>query len=742
MAAAAPTQENQQFGVKVDSIAADDLLIAGFTGQEWISKPFDFFVDVFSAPETTIKFEDLLGKTVTINVGLKDASPRYFSGICVRVMQGDPVDATALRLHVVPKLWLLTQKTNRRVFQRKTVVDVLKEVLTGIDLKWSVQGELDVHNLIVQYDETDFAFVNRLMEEEGLYYFFEHDDGRHKMVIANQGISHPPIKDASEITYDPGRSTSDEANRVFLWEKAQEIRPTKYTVRDHSFELTGRDLEAVKEIQDSAAVGTVTHKLKVASIGDLELYDYPGAYSHRFDGVETGASEVQKNFQSNQRIAGLRIGQEAADAVTVYSKSDSPYLSAGHEFTLASHPHANGEYLLTSISHAASLPGGYRSGDNEGLEYQNSFTCIPTAIPYRPKRLTPRPVIHGLQSAVVTGPPNEEIYVDKYGRVRIQFHWDRQGQKNEKSTCWVRVAQTWSGQQWGSFFWPRIGHEVLVAFMEGDPDQPVIVGSVYNDANMPPYALPDNKTRSGIKTRSTLKGTSEHFNELRFEDKKGSEEIYVHAERDMNRVVENNDTVKIGFSDKDKGDQTTQIFNNQSYEVGADGCDDGSQLVYVWNNHEMVVGQGESKAADGSQLVSIWNNQEVSIGKGEGACADGSQIVSIWKNRGITIKTGNDTLQIDKGNRTATLSMGNDSLNIKMGNQTTKLDLGASSTEAMQAIELKVGQSSIKIDQTGVTIKGMMIKIEGTVQTSVKGLMTQVNGDAMLTVKGGLTMIN
>jgi type VI secretion system secreted protein VgrG len=622
------------------------------------------------------------------------------------------------------------------------VKDVLKELLTGIDVTWNLRSQYEPHNLIVQYDETDFDFASRLMEEEGIYYFFEHADGSHKMVISDEPGSHPAIQGPSSIVYDLGKSTAPDPHRVFQWEKSQEIRPTKFTVRDHSFELTEKELTASKPVMDSVAAGTVTHKLKPTGTSNLEIVEYRGGYAHRFDGVETSASDLEKNFSIEQQIAGLRIEQESVNVLTIFGAADCPYFSAGHKFKLKNHPHADGEYCLLSVEHDVVASGDYRSGSGGSVDYANRFTCIPAAQAYRPPRTTPRPVIHGLQSAIVTGPPGEEIYVDKYGRIRIQFHWDLKGKKNEKSTCWVRLGSSGAGQSWGAYAWPRIGHEVLVAFMDGDPDQPVIVGSVYNDKNMPPYTLPDNKTRSGIKTRSSLKGTDQNFNELRFEDKKGSEEIYVHAERDMNRVVENNDTVKIGFSDKDKGDQKTEIFNNQTYRVGAEQCDDGSQEVYVWNNQYIGVGAGDGKQADGTQTTVIWNNQEISIGAGKGQASSGSQIVSIWQDRTVTLQTGNDNLTLEKGNRTATISMGNESLNIKMGNQTTKLDLGASSTEAMQAIELKVGQSSIKIDQMGVTIKGMMIKIEGQVQTSVKGLMTQVNGDAMLMVKGGLAMIN
>jgi type VI secretion system secreted protein VgrG len=303
--------------------------------------------------------------------------------------------------------------------------------------------------------------------------------------------------------------------------------------------------------------------------------------------------------------------------------------------------------------------------------------------------MTPKPFVQGTQTAVVVGPSGQEIFTDKYGRVKVQFHWDRLGKNDADSSCWLRVGSIWAGKGWGAVHIPRIGQEVIVAFEEGDPDRPIIIGSVYNADMMPPYTLPDNMTQSGIKSRSTLKGTADNFNELRFEDKKGSEQVYFHAEKDFDRVVENNDTLKVGSSK----------------------AEDGSQTIEIWKNRTETVKQG---------------NETVTIEQG---------------NRTVSVNQGNDEHNVKQGNRSVVINMGNDSLAIKMGNQTTKLDMGASSTEAMQSITLKVGQNSITIDQTGVTIKGMMVSIEGQVQTTVKGLMTQVQGSAMTQIQGGITMI-
>jgi type VI secretion system secreted protein VgrG len=290
----------------------------------------------------------------------------------------------------------------------------------------------------------------------------------------------------------------------------------------------------------------------------------------------------------------------------------------------------------------------------------------------------------------VVGPSGEEIFTDKYSRIKVQFPWDREGKKDGDSSCWVRVATAWAGKQWGMIHIPRIGQEVVVEFVDGDIDHPLVVGSVYNADQMPPYALPANKTQSGIKSRSSLKGSAANFNEFRFEDKKGSEEVYFHAEKDHNSVVENNETRKVGSAQSPDGSRTTEI----------------------WKDEALTVKTGD---------------QTTVVEKG---------------NQSTTVKTGNQSEEVSMGNQSTTISMGNQSIATKMGNQTTKLDLGAADTEAMQSITLKVGQSSIVIDQTGVTIKGMMISVEGQVQTSVKAPMTQVNGDGLLMLKGGVTMIN
>lgn len=660
-------------------LGEDALLLTEFDGSEGLSQLFRFRLGVIAENGTAVDFEKLLGQKITATLALAGGEARHFNGICSRVGEGVP-DATftPYQLEIVPQPWFLTRIAQSRIFQQVTVPDILKQVFQGLDVDYQLQGTYEPRDFCAQYRETDFAFASRLMEEEGIFYFFKHRADGHTMVLGDDPQAHPDLPIVSRIEFEDAEGGVREPDRIHAWEKSQELRSGKVTLWDHCFELPHKHLEADKPTLESALVGGVTHKLKVGRNDRLELYDYPGGYAQRFDGIDPGggerAADLSKIFADNQRTVGLRMQEEAAQALLIRGSGYCRYLASGHKFTLARRGAADGQYVVVGVHHVAKLAGDYRSGRGGELAYENSFTCIPAALPFRPVRSTPRPVVHGTQTAVVVGPAGDEIFCDKYGRVKVQFHWDRQGQNDANSSCWVRVGTPWAGRQWGAIHIPRVGQEVLIAFEEGDPDRPIIVGGVYNADQMPPYTLPDNKTQSGLKSRSTLSGTPDNFNELRFEDKKGSEQVYFHAEKDFDRVVENNDTLQVGVP--------------------------GPSMV------------------------------------------EGSQTTTIYKDRTETIKTGNETLDIKMGNRTVVIHMGNDSLTLKMGNQTTKLDLGASSTEAMQSIELKVGQSSIKVDQMGVTIKGMKLSFEGMMMTEVKAPITQINGDAMLKCQGGITMIN
>jgi type VI secretion system secreted protein VgrG len=700
-----------------------DLLLDSFSGSEGLSRLFAFDITVLVPASAPLAYDQVLGQAIVLRIGPVEENPRYIHGLAVRLAaEGSVAGLNAdmamnrYRVEIAPKLWLANLNQQSRVFQAKTVPEILNTVLAPYGtIAYQIQGTFEPREYCVQYRETDLAFASRLMEEEGIYYYFKHTQSGHQMVVANTPQGHEALPGQASVEFEPGMSSGGFAERVLRWEKTQEVRSGKVMLRDFTFETPSRFYDATKPLQATAAAGAVSHSLSVPVAANLTLDDYPGTFAKRFDGINYGGGEQAGNVgkvpDDGTRTTTLRSQEEAAKAIRVSGSSACRRLSAGHKMSLTRHPDANGDYVITHIHHSGSMGAATALAAGSAStepSYENFFEGLPLAIPFRPARVTPRARVDGPQTAIVTGPAGSEIHTDKYGRVQVLFHWER----GAVTSCWVRVGSPWAGAQWGGVHIPRVGQEVIVAFLEGDPDRPIIVGSVYNAEQMPPYTLPDNMTQSGFKTRSTTGGDAETFNELRFEDKKDEEHIYFHAEKDFHRVVENNDDLKVGFEKKDKGDQSIEIFNNQVLKVGCPQADDGSQTITIHKDRTATLTTG---------------NETLTVKQG---------------NRANIIETGNDTHTIKKGNREVTIEMGNDTLTIKMGNQTTKLDMGSSTTEAMQAITLKVGSSELKVDQMGISIKGTMVKIEGTGMLDAKAPMATVSGDGMLTLKGGIMMIN
>ncbi len=724
------TQANRLMSLKTP-LGEDVLCIDRVSINEGVSKLFAIQLDMLSevSKASSIKHDQIVGKGVTLTVELPDGKKRHFHGMVSRFSQSHRDERFAYyRAEVVPWLWLLSLTSDCKVFQDQTFPEIIEKVFKEWQGKFpelvkfenKLQGSYKKVDYCVQYRETDFNFVARLMEQEGIFYYFKQEDGKHTLVLGDSAAAFPACPNMEQARYLPEAGMAEWQDGVTSYEFSHGMVPGKYVLGDYHFQMSNKQ---IRPPEDGA--------VKIGNNSSLEMFDFPGEFAQRFNKPDERLGEVESHAKD---IAKWRMEEQRVPHLIISGSATARAFSSGHHFSLLGKdsaqitiPGTSGKYVLTSIRHSIEQTPGYISGDIVQHPFNNSFACIPHDVPFRPARTTPRPAIQGVQTAVVVGLKDEEIDCDKYGRVKVQFHWDREGKKDENSSCWVRVGSLLAGKQWGMIHIPRIGQEVIVAFMEGDPDQPIIVGSVYNYDNEPPYKLPDNKTQSGLKTRSTKEGDGENFNELRFEDKKGEEQIYLHAEKNLDVVVENNETRKVGFQDRDKGDQTVEIHNNQLLKVGVPADDgdpaEGTQAVHVWNNQALFAGMGKEKAKEGNQILAAWNNHELQVGMGKSQAKDGSLTTNVWKNR------------------TATLEMGNDALTIKMGNQTTKLDLGKSATEAMQAIELKVGQSSIKIDQTGVTIKGMMIKVEGQLMTQVQGLMTDVKGTALLKAGGGIMML-
>ncbi|HEX8558035.1 MAG TPA: type VI secretion system tip protein VgrG [Pyrinomonadaceae bacterium] len=532
----------------VTPLGEDVLLLEALEGREAVSRPFSFELSLLSE-QRQIDFEAAVGMRATIKFVHEGGCLRYLNGHVVSFSQGASVqNLYRYRATLVPWLWLLSYSGGSRIFQHKSVPEIVSQIFRerGFSQDFSLRlgGSYEPREYCVQYRETDFGFVSRLLEEEGICYFFEHAEDKHTLVLTDQSSKFVPCPNQPVARYHTTADDHLDEDSVATWTLGQQVRTGKYTARDFNFEQPRFDLLA-----------TITGGDKRR----FEQYDYPGEYLTRSLG---------------EQLVRVRIEEQDAARVAATGTSDCRAFTAGYKFELADHyrPDANRAYVLLSVTHSAYLPANYEaSAGGGGASYQNEFVCIPhTATPYRPPRTTPVPVVQGTQTATVVGPAGEEIYTDKYGRVKVQFHWDREGRYDENSSCWVRVSQPWAGKGWGAISVPRIGQEVVVDFLEGDPDRPLVVGRVYNAGQMPPYALPAEQTKSTMKTLSSKGGGG--FNELRFEDRKGAEQIFIHAERDEDIRVKNDLREWVGRDTHliVKHDRLEEVEGEQHLTVGGD----------------------------------------------------------------------------------------------------------------------------------------------------------------------------
>jgi type VI secretion system secreted protein VgrG len=625
----ATTQDGRLMSISTP-LGKDYLLINRFTAHEGLSQLFSFDVELLHeeneanfAP-TTVDPHSLIGQAVTIYISALDGSTREFTGMVNKFSQGNrDVRFSYYYISVVPHVWLLTQKSQSRIFQQMSVPDILKKVFTGFQVQYELQDTYEPRNYCVQYRETDFDFASRLMEEEGIFYFFEHSGGTHKLIVADTPQSHRDCPGKSTIPFFVNVGSDDNfIGAVSSFLSDYKMQTGKVTLWDYNFQLPTNKLDLEQPSR--------------FSFGDsqkLEMYDFPGGYARKYDGIDKGGGEQsgELNKVFNDRQATVKKLMEAFDAqvTTATGNSDCCSLIAGYRFSLAQHPNStlNKQYTILTVTHESEQNPSYVSNEGATDPYTNSFTCIAHGAGqpgFRPPPKTPKPIIQGSQTAVVVGPAGEEIFTDKYGRVKVQFNWDRDGKVNEASSCWVRVAQTWAGNKWGTMFIPRIGMEVLCHFLEGDPDQPIITGCVYNPQTMPPYTLPDEKTKSTIKSNSSKGGNG--FNEFRFEDKKGSEQIFIHAEKnqdirvkndcmetimhDRHLIVENDQYEKVK---KDKhlqvtGDHNEKVDGTKSRKVGAD------LQEKVGSNYALEAGMGVHIKAGMSAVIEAGTSVTMKVG--------------------------------------------------------------------------------------------------------------------------------
>lgn len=602
-----PTTQEGRILKLTTPLGEDVLLIKKLRANEGLNQLFQIELDILHDHDTEMSDEpmvadphQLLGQPMTVRVEQRDGTKRYFNGICARFHQGNRKDRyTKFHAVVVPKVWLLTQKSQSRIFQNKSVPDILREIFRGFDVSHETQGTFEPRNYCVQYRESDFDFASRLMEEEGIFYYFEHRDSSHKMIIGNMPRSHYDCPSRSTLPFRLDVGSEEEwIASVLTWNIAHQLRTGKYTLWDHNFELPNRHLEADQ-----------VSRFDIGGNQQLEHYDYPGEYAKRFDGVDAGGGDqpatLNKVYEDRRRTVEIR--QQELDVVykTIRGSSDCCALTGGYRFELTDHPVAdnNNFHVLVNLQIEAVQSPSYASNEAVSNPYVVSFSCIPFAndpkkAPFRPLRKTPKPIVQGTQTAMVVGPAGEEIFTDKYSRVKVQFHWDREGKNDANSSCWVRVGTLWAGKQWGVIHIPRIGQEVIVDFFEGDPDRPIIIGSVYNPDTMPPYDLPANKTQSGVKSRSSQNGGPSNFNEFRFEDKKGSEDIYLHAEKNWTIMVENDKNQTVGHDETltVKHDRTKIVKHDEKNTIGNNHVHDviGESTNSVGKNKKTSVALDEN----------------------------------------------------------------------------------------------------------------------------------------------------
>ena len=507
-------------------LGPDKLILAEMGGSEELGRLFDYELQLTS-DDPAIDLNQLLGKPMSLSVQQSVGSSRHFHGIVARCSQSvDQGQFAAYRVTLRPWLWLLTRTSDCRIFQHLSAPQIIKQVFRDLgfsDFEDLLSRNYREREYCVQYRETSFDFVSRLMEEEGIYYFFRHEQERHVLVLADAYGAHQKAPGYETVPYYPPDGQHRERDHINDWHLAQEVQPGSLELNDYDFQ------------RPSARIDVRSAMPRPHQAGDYPLYDYPGAYEQTQDGEHYARTRLESLQSLHERIE---------------LRGNARGLGSGHLFSLSnfSRQDQNREYLIVAARyyvHQERLESGGGSG---AAQFESNLSCIDAQQSYRPVGSTLRPIVKGPQTAVVVGPAGEEIWTDQYGRVKVHFHWDRHDQSNENSSCWIRVSQATAGKNWGSIQIPRIGQEVIVSFLEGDPDRPIITGRVYNAEQTVPYDLPGSATQSGMKSRSSKGGSPANFNEIRMEDKKGAEQLYVHAERNMDSVVEQNQTLSVGIS--------------------------------------------------------------------------------------------------------------------------------------------------------------------------------------------------
>jgi type VI secretion system secreted protein VgrG len=515
--------QDQAFLSVQTALGPDALLLDAFQASEGMSRLFACTLTARSG-SNTLQAADIIGTSATVTLQFPGAEPRHFNGIVSRFTYlGSASDFALYTLELVPRMWLLTLGRDRVIYQNLSAPDIIQKVLGdfGVVFESKLTGSYTPREYCVRYDETAFDFVSRLMEEEGIFYFFTFADGAHTLVLADSISAYAPCPGAQTLSLNSENDGRRRVHAVSRFEAEARLVAKSHAVDDYNYLTPSTSLLAQNDGSEGRGLD----------------YEFPGHHA----ALAAGTARAR-----------IRVEEHHAESQVGRGESFCHHLLPGTTFTLEGHARdvLNATHAVRSVHHHA-----------EGETYANSFETVPSAVPFRAPRLTPRPVVAGSHTATVVGPSGEEIWTDAHGRVKVQFPWDRLGKKDDKSSCWIRVSQIWAGEGWGALFLPRIGQEVVVSYVDGDPDRPLVSGSVYNGTHATPVGLPGSSTQSTILSRSSKSGAA--GNEMRFEDKKDAEEFYLHAQKDMRVEIENDlaTTVMAGNETHTvtKGDRTIKV---------------------------------------------------------------------------------------------------------------------------------------------------------------------------------------
>ena len=667
--------------------------VVEFSATEYISSPFEVSLMLTSKDE--IPLDDVITRSAVLTISKSNVN-RYIHGIIDQFVYTEKsAGAFVYQARVVPAFWLLYLKHDCRVFQDKSVPEIVQSVFIEHPLNHTVEFRLERNypslEFCAQYQESDFDFVSRLMEQEGIFYFFEHTRSRYTLVLADSRTGHRLFQEKFSVSYTPDIGENVARDGIFEFQFTRNMHAGKVTLSDYDFKAPNKNL---------------TFQARAKEYQNFEIYLHPGRYKD----------------QQGRTLAKIRLQEEMTFKEMAIGNGAFHRFAPGKLFRLTRHEQAkfNRQFLLTAVTHSGRQPSTFPSvGDKSRLPgYFNDFVAIPYSVPFIPARRTQRPTISGPQTAVVTGPAGEEIYTDEHGRVKVQFHWDRIGRNDENSSAWVRVGQLSAGAGYGAMFLPRVGQEVIVDFLNGDPGCPIIVGRVYNGANIPPYSLPDRKTVSTITTASTKGGGG--LNELRFEDKKGSEEIYLHGQRNLTVVVGNEKEQAIQAS------ESKSVGINQTISIGRDLSEtiQGKHQISIGGSQSETIGAGKQVSVGANLTESTGTHRQVTVGQNQFESIGGKKQVSVGSDKSesvggrASISIGSDLVQ----------NIGNN-LKINVGRNLAE-NTGKSRTIAAERIvitakdeiRLKSGKAFISLKKNGnIVIKGKNISVNGSGNINIKG---------------------